>query len=88
MVHYRITDGDTGEIYLEGEKCSPANQNVLLGQIRELAGRQKLYLMTWEIDGKQFGNHYISGYPIFSAEKMLDWVEKISLLPEPFEWQA
>ena len=88
MVKYRITDGDTGEMYMEGETFSPANENVKLGQIRELAGRQKLYLITWEINGKQYGNHYISGYPAYDAKKMLGWVEKIAALPEAFVWEV
>lgn len=87
-VRYQIADGDTGEILLAGECVSPANENVLLGNIRELAGRQKLYLLTWEIDGKQYGNHYISGYPAYDAKTMLGWVEKIAALPQPFDWQV
>lgn len=88
MVKYRITDGDTGEMYMEGETFSPANENVKLGQIHELAGRQKLYLITWEMNGKQYGNHYISGYPAYDAKKMLGWVEKIAALPEAFVWEV
>jgi len=87
-VKYRITDGETNEVYMEGEAFSPANENVKLGQIRELDGRQKLYLITWEIDGKQYGNHYISGYPAYDAETMLGWVRKIARLPEAFEWEG
>lgn len=87
-VRYRISNGDTGEILLEGECVSPANENVCIGHIRELAGRQILYLITWEMDGKTYGNHYISGYPAYDAKTMLGWVEKIAALPEPFEWEV
>ena len=88
LVRYEIKDGDTGEICLQGEKLSPANENVVLGNIRELAGRQKLYLITWEIDGKRFGNHYISGYPAYDAQTMLHWVDLIAALPDPFRWEV
>ena len=57
-------------------------------QHHPLLGRQKLYLLTWEIDGKQYGNHYISGYPAYDAKTMLGWVEKIAALPQPFDWQV
>ena len=87
-VQYKIWDGDTGEVCLAGECLSPANENVVLGTIRELAGRQRLYLITWEADGRTFGNHYISGYPAYDAKKMLQWVEKIASLPEPFQWEV
>ncbi len=88
MVKYRITDGDTGEVYMQGDAFSPANENVKIGNIRELAGRQKLYLITWEMNGKQYGNHYISGYPAYDAQKMLGWVEKIAELPDAFVWEV
>ena len=88
MVHYRIADGDTGEVYLEGERLSPANENVQIGSIREMAGRQKLYLITWEIAGVQHGNHYISGFPAYDAQRMLGWVDKIAKLPEAFTWEV
>ena len=84
---YTVTNGDTGEVYLEGERMSPANENVMIGSIRELNGRQKLYLITWEINGVQYGNHYITGFPTYDAQTMLGWVEKIAALPEPFTWE-
>jgi len=86
IVKYRIADGDTGEVYLEGEKESPANESIVIGNIHEFAGRKKLYLITWEINGKQYGNHYISGYPTYDPQQMLAWVDKISALPESFNW--
>lgn len=88
QVRYKVEDGDTGEVLLEGERLSPANENVSLGHIRELAGRQKLYLITWEIDGKRYGNHFISGYPSYDPDQMLKWVDRIAQLPEPFDWRV
>ncbi len=88
MVRYTVTDGDTGEAVLQGETWSPANENVKLGNIRELAGRQKMYLITWEWNGKPYANHYISGYPAYDAKQMLKWVDKISKLAEGFDWNG
>ena len=79
-VKYRIYDGDTGEVYLEGEELSPANENVRLGHIRVLAGQQKLILIEWEINGKKYCNHYITGYPHYDAQQMLKWAEKIDAM--------
>ncbi len=45
--HCRITDGDTGEVRMEGEARSSANENLKRSNVCELAGRQKLYL--WEV---------------------------------------
>lgn len=88
MVRYQVQDGDTGETLLAGERLSPANENVCLGEIRELAGKQKLYLITWEADGQAFGNHYISGFPSYDAQTMLGWVDKIAALPDAFNWEV
>lgn len=88
MVSYKVWNGDTGEVYLEGETLSPANENVKMGVIRELAGQQKLYLITWSVDGREMGNHYLSGFPSYDAAKMLDWVQKIAALPEAFQWNV
>ena len=86
MVRYIIRDGDTAEVLMEGEKLSEANENVLLGAIHELAGRKRLYLIEWEMDGRRYSNHYIAGFPCFDREQMLGWVRKIAALPTPFEW--
>ncbi len=88
LVRYRVTDGDTGEVLLSGEALSPANENVSLGQIRVLAGRQRLYLLTWEVDGVPHANHFISGYPPYDAATMLRWVDKIAQMADGFTWEV
>lgn len=85
-VKWRVEEGETGEVLMQGTTVSPANENVVLGAIREMAGMQRLYLLKYEIDGKQYANHYISGFPHYEAERMLKWVETIRKMPEPFEW--
>ena len=84
-VKWSVEDGETGEILMQGTTVSPANENVVLGSIREMAGTQRLYVLRYEIGGVQYANHYISGFPHFDAERMLRWVEIIRNLPEAFE---
>ena len=86
-VAWRVEDGDTGEVILSGETLSPANENVTVGHIRELAGAQKLYVLRWRVDGAEYANHYLSGFPCFNAEQTLRRVEIIRALPEPFDWE-
>ena len=71
---------------LQGKTHSPANENVLLGRIREMPGTQKLYVLRYQVDGVEYANHFISGFPHFDPQRMLRWVEIIRSLPEPFEW--
>ena len=87
MVAWRVEDGDTGETLLSGETLSPANENVTVGSLRELAGAQKLYILRWTIAGVEYANPYLSGFPRFDADRALRWVETIRALPEPFEWE-
>lgn len=85
-VTWRVEDGETGAVLLEGRTHSPANENVLLGRIREMPGEQKMYVLRYEVDGVGYANHFISGFPHFDPERMLKWVEIIRRLPESFEW--
>ncbi len=88
VVSWRVEDGDTGDALLAGETLSPANENVTVGSIRELAGTQKLYILRWTIDGVEYANHYLSGFPRFDADTVLRYVDVIRALPEPFEWEV
>lgn len=85
-VAYRVEDGDSGQVLLSGEALSPANENLTLGSLRLLAGQQRLFVLRWTVDGTDYANHYISGFPPFDEETMLRWVERIRALPEPFDW--
>lgn len=81
-VEWSVRNGDSGEVLLQGKTLSPANENVVLGNIRELAGAQKLYLLTWTVDGKVKHNHYISGFPPYDAQQLLSWADRIEHLDE------
>ena len=87
LVSWRVEDGETGAVLLSGETLSPANGNVTVGAVREMAGEQKLYILRWTIDGAEYANHYLSGFPHFDADKVLRYVDIIRALPEPFEWE-
>ena len=87
MVCWQVIDGDTDEVLLSGETLSKANENIKVGAIREMSGEQKLYILKWSIDGKEYANHYLSGFPHFDGDKVLDYVEKIMALPESFTWE-
>lgn len=85
QVQWRVEDGETGRILREGECTSPANENIMLGTLNTVAGEQRLHVLRWTVDDAPCANHYISGFPVFDADRMLEWVEIIRALPEPFE---
>lgn len=87
IVKYTVADGDTGEIILLGEKLSKVNENIELGAVKAIPGEQRLYLITWEINGIKFGNHYISGYVPMDFDKYRIWLEKIQAMPQSFQFE-
>ena len=76
-VHVRIYDADTGEVILETDAHSPANQNVLLGSVRTMVSRKRLLLLEWTADGMLYKNHYLCGYPAFSPSDAKRWAALI-----------
>lgn len=76
-VKWKITDSDDGSFIAGGEVLSEANKNMTVGNIREISGTRKLYLLSWEIDGNKYYNHYISGFPHYPKETLLKWIETI-----------
>jgi beta-mannosidase len=83
-VRYRVWTAE-GETVAAGTASVPANQNWQVHRIRTYAGDQRLYLMTWEVDGRTFGNHHLAGYPPISLERYRAWLPAIAALPRPFD---
>ena len=72
LVSWHVVDGETSEPLLSGKACAKANGNIVLGSVRELAGTQRLYLLRWSVDGENYGNHYISGFPPYEPQRCCD----------------
>ena len=76
-VQYRLIDADTNETLLEGERESPANENIELGEIHVFAGQQRMILIEWTYGGKRYTNHYMTGFPSFRAEDARRWYARL-----------
>ena len=84
-VTLRVRRADDPELLLERTLTVPANHSVQAGRIRSFASDQTLYLLTWEMGGATFGNHYLSGWPPFSLETYRHWLKAIAELPRRFD---
>ena len=82
---YQVTDSETGTVVAEGAFSIPANQNWQVARLRTYAGEQKLYLITWTLDGVAYGNHYVAAGPPLSLERYQAWLPLIAALPRPFD---
>ena len=72
---YTITDGDTNEVLRSGSFKVNPNENKVIDDLEIFYSDKRLLILKWEIDGVQYKNHYISGYPAFSLEKYKAWLE-------------
>jgi beta-mannosidase len=84
-VRYKVRDGDSGEVLASGAAHVPANQNWQVARLRTFASDQRLYLLTWEVDGQAYGNHYLVGRPPFALATYQAWLKAIAALPRPFD---
>ncbi len=87
-VEYQVEDADSREIVAAGTFTAPANQNWQAAQIRTYASDQRLYLITWTIGDKSFGNHYLAGHPPISLDRYRTWLAAIAALPRAFDAAA
>ncbi len=85
QVCFRVWDADNEEELLAGAFTIPANENWQVGRIRTFASDQRLLLLTWEVNGEGFGNHYLVGNPPFSLARYQDWLPAIAALPRAFD---
>ncbi len=84
-VTYRVWDADSNKTLAEGAFTVPANQNWQVARIRTYVSDHKLYLITWQVNGETFGNHYLSAQPPVSLQQYKQWLRQIAALPRPFD---
>ncbi|NLA59113.1 MAG: glycoside hydrolase family 2 [Firmicutes bacterium] len=84
-VSYSIRDYDTDEIVSSGSLLIPADGNLVVDRIKGFRGEHKLFIIKWEVDGKEYGNHYCRVYPPVSFEVYRKWLAAIADLPFPFD---
>ncbi|MDR1734178.1 MAG: hypothetical protein LBR73_04780 [Oscillospiraceae bacterium] len=64
---YAVTDYASGETLLSGSFKSPANESLVIDSLRVESAAHRLYLITWELDGATYRNHYLCGRPPFDT---------------------
>lgn len=74
---YKVTCFDTNEVVAEGEFCIAPNTSKTLSQIPLMYSDKALYIITWTIEGKEYRNHYLAGYPPFDFSKYKEYLEEI-----------
>ena len=75
-INYYVKDITNGEAVLSGEVSSQANSAVPVEGILIDPDKVKFYLISWDVDGKLYMNHYLSGPPPYSLKEYLIWMKK------------
>ncbi len=72
-----ISDAVGGEKVIDRNFSIEPLSKKVLGMIRVSRGEQKLFIINWQLDGRNYRNHYLLGNPPFSLERYKDWMGKI-----------
>jgi beta-mannosidase len=75
--HLKIWDADTEEILFERDFEAGANRSTPITKLPLFYSEKRLLIFDWTLDNGEVGrNHYLTGFPPFSLEKYLSWIEK------------
>ena len=74
-VSYKVTDVSTDKVILQGSGVAKANASNELDSIKTIA-EQTLLLIEYEVDGKAYRNHYLTGAPEYDYKKLISVPKK------------
>lgn len=74
-----VIDSETDKVLFEADFTAPKNSSTVIGGVSVEYSEHKLLYVKWEVDGKEYFNHYITGFMPHSLEKYKSWIEKYSL---------
>ena len=87
QVDLTVTDADTDETVFAGTFTVAANSTERVGTIPGCVSEKRMLLLRFTVNGKPFGNHFLTGMPPYSPTDMQRWLEKLRLLPAPFTYE-
>lgn len=71
-----VSDIDSGEVLFESDFEVEKNRSETIGEIRMMYSSHKFLVIKWNIDGKEYKNHYICGQVPLDLEKCREWTRK------------
>lgn len=82
-VSYKVTDINTGTVVMQGSGVAKANASNKLDSVKTI-NEQTLLLIEYEVDGKTYKNHYLTGTPEYDYKKLTSIRKKdYKDFPEP-----
>ena len=78
-VKYTVTDFSDDSVVASGEITLSANQATDILNIKK-DGKHHFYFIEWEMDGKTYKNHYVSGPAPYDFDTYVSWLKLGGLL--------
>ena len=69
-----IFDADTKERLFSKEFFAPKNTSTKIGKVYSEYHDNRLLIIKWYIDGKEYFNHYVTGFIPYNLEKYKAWI--------------
>jgi beta-mannosidase len=80
-----VRDAESGEVVFTDEFRVKANGAKEIGRVRASHGAHRVFLISWELNGVDYGNHYLLGKPPFELSWYRGMLEHIAGLPGGFD---
>jgi beta-mannosidase len=80
-----VRDAESGEELFADEFRVVANGAKEIGRVQASHGAHRVFLITWELNGESYGNHYLLGKPPFELNWYRGMLEHIAGLPGGFD---
>ena len=87
-VKVTISDGDTGEKLFCANDSAEADCTKIIGTIKGIRSEQRLLVIKYSVNGKEYANHFITGFPTYKKQDMLRWFDIIKTLDTPFDFMS
>lgn len=82
-----ISDGDNRALVFSSSIVARANTAVSAGYLRSISGKQRLYIIKWEIGEVSYYNHYVSGFIPYDLKLYKIWLKSIESLTPAFSFE-
>ncbi len=83
-----VVDAETDEVLVADRFAVEANVNREVGRVSVSRGEHRLFLVSWEIAGRRYGNHYLHGAPPVDLAWYRKLLPRIASLPGGFDPDA
>ena len=76
MLKYEIVDLTTGKTVVKSEALAEADSSVCVYKVEIKPEEKHFYLVRWELDGKQYSNHYMTNIKDIDYSEYLGYIGK------------